>query len=161
MLKFNSTLLRTAMLATALGAFAVPALAQDADTVAPAAAMSSHAAKRDAMVEQRIQTLHDKLKITPEQEDDWSKVAATMRDNEESIHDLIKERHDNGGSMTAIDDMENYQKIVQAHADGLAKTIPAFETLYNDMSDDQKKNADKVFSSFNGPHGKMKHKKSS
>jgi iron-sulfur cluster repair protein YtfE (RIC family) len=111
-------------------------------------------------VETRISTLHTKLKITPDQESAWNDVAQAMRDNESSVGTLVKDRHENAKSMTAVDDLESYEKISQAHADGLKKVVASFETLYNDMSPDQKKNADMVFGNFEGHndwhHGKAK-----
>jgi hypothetical protein len=104
-------------------------------------------------VEQRIKTLHDKLKITSDQESEWGDVAQAMRDNETALSQLIAERHQNAGTQNAVEDLQSYQKITQAHADGLGKLIPAFETLYNDMSDSQKKNADQVFGQFEGARG--------
>jgi hypothetical protein len=107
-------------------------------------------------VETRIHTLHDKLGITAAQESEWSDVAQAMRSNESSMGSLIQARHTSGATMTAVDDLESYQKIAQAHADGLGKVISAFQTLYEDMSDDQKKNADEVFGKFEGHRGMSK-----
>jgi len=107
-------------------------------------------------VEQRIKTLHDKLKITAAQESEWGDVAQAMRDNETSMSQLIEERRANAKTMSAVEDLQSYQKIAQAHADGLAKLIPAFETLYTDLSDTQKKNADEVFGRFEGHRGMSK-----
>ncbi len=101
-------------------------------------------------VEMRIQNLHDKLKITTDQEDKWNAVAQVMRDNEKSIHVMIDQRHQQGQSMNAVDDLDSYQKIADEHADGLKRLIPVFKDLYNTMSDDQKKNADEVFGRFEG-----------
>lgn len=101
-------------------------------------------------VENRISTLRDKLKITAAQDTEWQVVAQTMRDNESSIHQLIKSRHENAATMTAVDDLQSYADITQAHADGIKKLIVAFQALYNDLSDKQKSNADKVFSGFEG-----------
>ena len=106
-----------------------------------------------AFVEKRIQTLHDKLMITPDQEAAWTNVAEAMRENENGIGELIHQRHANPENMTAVDDLESYQKIAQAHADGLKKVVTAFESLYSQMSDSQKQNADKVFSTFEGHPG--------
>ena len=107
-------------------------------------------------VEDRISTLHSKLMITPDQESAWSDVASAMRDNEKEIGGLIKDRHEKGMSMTAVEDLQSYQAIAQAHADGLKNVISSFSSLYDSMSDDQKKNADKVFGTFegHGPDGK-------
>lgn len=115
-------------------------------------------------VETRIKTLHDKLQITPDQESAWNDVAQSMRDNEANMHDVIEARHANASKMTAIDDLQSYQKIAQAHADGMGKLISSFSSLYDSMSPEQQKNADQVFGSFEGHRGMAKasaHKKGS
>ncbi|MGE3622650.1 MAG: Spy/CpxP family protein refolding chaperone [Bdellovibrionales bacterium] len=101
-------------------------------------------------VENRIKNLHDKLKITPEQESAWNDVAQTMRDNEEKMHELVKARHEEAKSMSAPEDLESYEKIAEAHANGIKKMASAFQSLYDDMSPEQKKNADSVFDRFEG-----------
>ncbi len=110
-------------------------------------------------VEERIKTLHAKLMVTPEQEAQWSDVAQAMRDSEANVSSLIQERHKNAGSMNAVDDLESYQTIAQAHADGLKQVNAAFKNLYATMSDAQKKNADTVFDHYegHGPEGKPMH----
>jgi hypothetical protein len=105
-------------------------------------------------VEARIKELHTKLKITPAQEELWNNVTQVMRDNATTMEALTKARSEEASTMTAIDDLKSYGEIVEAHADGIRKFIPAFEPLYANMSDAQKKNADKVFSH----HGHMKSK---
>jgi len=148
-------------------ALAVPAHAQDdsdamtsSAPAAPADSSPAHMAMKGNHVEDHIKSLHDKLKITADQEQQWGVVAQTMRDNEKAIHALIEERHGNAGSLTAVDDLKSYERIADEHADGLKKLIPAFETLYDAMSDDEKKNADTVFGTYegHGPH-KAKHSK--
>jgi hypothetical protein len=109
-----------------------------------------HHDKAAMNVETRIKTLHDKLMLKPDQEHDWQAVAQDMRDNEAKIHQLITARHENPDNMTAVDDLQSYQQITQAHADGLQKLTTDFGTLYNGMSDAQKKNADMVFGKFEG-----------
>lgn len=158
---------RLAAVAVLLGSLAAaPAFA--ADATAPAAAPTTamhkhheHHGKEDMAqkVEDRIKTLHAKLNLTPEQEDLWNTVAQAMRDSETEISTLIHERHENGGKLTAVEDLQSYQKIAQAHADGLGKVASAFSDLYDKMSDDQKANADKVFGGFEGHEHGHKHGK--
>jgi hypothetical protein len=95
-------------------------------------------------VETRIKELHAKLQITPAQEEQWSKVAQVMRDNEKQMDTLIKTRAERA-QMNAIDDLKSYAEITDAHADGMKRFTPVFETLYDTMSEPQKKNADAVF----------------
>lgn len=106
-------------------------------------------------VEKRISDLHSKLRITPAQEPQWTAVAQAMRDNAKSMDALIKERSANSKTMTALDNLRSYEKLADAHEDGLKKLIPAFQALYDTMSDDQKKSADAAFRS-QGSHEKHK-----
>ena len=161
-----ATTLRSITTAAALAAiiggcaFVSPSYADNAP--APAATSTTpavhkhHHHKTENMadrVEDRIKALHEKLKITADQEEAWGKVADAMRDNEKSIKALIDERHQNAGTASAIDDLKSYQQIAKAHAEGLENVIDAFQPLYDSLSEDQKKNADSVFGTFEGHRG--------
>jgi periplasmic protein CpxP/Spy len=115
-------------------------------TPPPAAQPSPVRPTRVDRVEARITSLHAQLKITPAQEPQWNAFAQVMRDNAKTVDALIQSRVQNAKTMTAVDDLHAYQGIADAHAEGLKKLIPAFEALYASMSDEQKKNADAVFS---------------
>jgi periplasmic protein CpxP/Spy len=118
-------------------------------TTTPAAA-TNPAGERTAGVEQRIQQLHSELKITPDQESKWNSVAQAMRDNATSMDKLVAEKRQQAPqSMTAVEDLKTYQEFTQAHLDGLKNLTSAFSSLYDSMSDQQKKNADEVFAKFN------------
>ena len=112
--------------------------------------MRRHQQALDEQLDKRIKTLHDKLGVTAGQEAKWAEVAQTMRANETSIDQLAQDRYEKRKDMTAIDDLQSYEAIAEAHADGLKKMIPVFQALYADMSDDQKKEADEVFGRFEG-----------
>jgi acyl-coenzyme A synthetase/AMP-(fatty) acid ligase len=112
-------------------------------------------ASAEDRVEARITDMHAKLKITQAQEDQWAKVAQVMRDNEKTIEPLIKARTANAKTMTAVGDLKSYGEITDAHADGIKKFTPVFATLYDSMSDAQKKEADVLFR-----HGRKMSKKS-
>lgn len=112
--------------------------------------MQRHEKAMEQHVEKRIKTLHDKLGITAAQESKWGDVAQAMRDNETSLSQLMQQRYENRKTMSAVDDLQSYETIAQAHIDGLKKLIPVFQTLYADMSDDQKKDADEAFGQFEG-----------
>ncbi len=98
----------------------------------------------DKNIEARIKSLHSQLKIAPEQENNWNAVAQVMRHNQKAIHDLLQERRANT-TMTAIQNLESYQRVSTEHAAGIQRLIPVFTALYNSMSDQQKKTADAVF----------------
>ncbi len=118
-----------------------PALAQSPS------AMSSHeasAAEHEDTIDQRINSLHAELKITPAEESKWQAVATTMRDNAASMEKLASDKAAEK-TMTAVEDLQSYQQFAQAHVEHLKKLTAAFETLYNTMPAEQKKTADAVF----------------
>ena len=136
--QFTSTFARAVTVA-ALGA---------AIAFAPSAALAVDKASkpsREDRVEMRIKSMHSQLKITPAQEPQWAKVMEVMRDNAKSMDKLTKARYGSGKPMTAVDDLKSYGEITDAHADAIKRLVPAFATLYADMSDGQKKTADTVF----------------
>jgi periplasmic protein CpxP/Spy len=113
---------------------------------------AAHAADGDAApasspegVELRIKELHDRLKISKSQEDQWGKIGGQMRDHAKAAHELALARQKNATSMTAVQDLQTYAQIAQVHADGMKQFLDLFAPLYDGMSDDQKKTADSVF----------------
>ena len=101
----------------------------------------------DAKVEARIKTMRSKLHITSAQETQWNAVAQVMRDNAHAMADLREEATEQAKSMSAIDHLKSYAAITDAQAAGIHKFLPAFQALYDTMSDTQKKNADALFRS--------------
>ncbi len=103
-------------------------------------------ATKEETLDQRIDSLHTALKITSDEESKWNGVAQAMRDNAAAMQKLVAEKSaQTPQSMTAVDDLNTYQKFAQAHVDGLKNLTASFQTLYDSMPDAQKKVADQVF----------------
>ncbi|OZI34533.1 hypothetical protein CAL29_13610 [Bordetella genomosp. 10] len=158
----NSRIALQAALWTAAALAGAPAIAQTATgpanpaapaamTTAPANAKTATPHRTNDRVEKHIKSLHDQLKITAAQESQWDAVAQTMRDNADQIDALVEKRNANT-SMTALDDLNSYADMTQANSDGVKKLAAVFAPLYNSMSDEQKKNADKVFGEAHNRH---------
>jgi hypothetical protein len=126
-----------------------PSTTEPTTAPAPTAAAPSSGSVMpvNSRLEAHIKDLHAKLKITKDQEDKWKALADVMRENASEMEGLVKTRAENAKSMSAVDDLNAYSKITDAHAEGLKKFIAAFSTLYDSMSDAQKKNADALFRS--------------
>jgi hypothetical protein len=108
-------------------------------------AMPAPAPAENAPVEARIKDLHKRLKITDAQKAQWDALAQVMRENAQTMADLQKQRASDVNAMNAVDVVKSYGEVIQAHEDGMKKFIPAFEALYNSLSDAQKKIADSMF----------------
>ncbi len=104
-----------------------------------------------------IAHLHEKFQITPAQENLFQKLADVMRENADTMRLLAKKRADGAKTSTAVDDLKSYSEISEAHAAGIKKMIPAFQALYDNMSDARKKAADDEFREHYAEHHHRKH----
>jgi periplasmic protein CpxP/Spy len=92
----------------------------------------------------RIKYLHDRLRITTEQEPLWEAVAQAIRDSADGLTPLLKERLRAATNGSAPDLLRSYETLGDAQLSGLKKIIIAFDPLYTGLSDSQKKIADAV-----------------
>jgi LTXXQ motif family protein len=139
----NSADLAQARASKSLAAHEILAQAAPPATTEPAPAPS----EADAAVEGRIKELHQKLHITTAQQTQWNNLVQVMRDNAKAMIDLQKQRAQDVNSMTAVDAVKSYAAVIEAHEAGMNKFVPAFQALYDSMSDAQKKIADAMFRS--------------
>ncbi len=141
-----------------LALLASPALAQTAATStgatsngappagAPPAAIAPHAAAHSpAAVEQRIQHLHAQLRITPQEQSQWDAFAQIMRQNADNMRTAIDQRGSQMGSMDAAQNMQSYAQLAQVHAQDMQQMAATFQALYQDMTPEQRQNADQLF----------------
>ena len=124
-----------AVLAPALAQATNPERAADGQAL-PAPAFDQTAA--------RIKYLHDRLRITAEQEPLWETVAQVIRDNAEGLTPLLKERLRAATNGSATDLLRAYETLGDTQLNSLRKIIAAFDPLYSGLSDGQKKIADAV-----------------
>lgn len=98
-----------------------------------------------AGVDDRIAELHEELGITPQEEPRFDAFAAVMRANAQSMATLFQRARTASPDVTAPDRLRFYAQVSAAHADGMQKLVPVFETLYQSLSGAQKKAADMAF----------------
>jgi protein CpxP len=96
-------------------------------------------------VETRIKQLHAQLHITPAEEAQWNQFAQVMRDNARAMDEAAAQRAAKFPTMTAVQDLQSYEQLAEAHVQHLQKLIPAFQALYDSMPAEQKQLADQVF----------------
>lgn len=136
-----------AMLLATTPALMPSASAQPA--VAPRKPASAEGADRiEARVEQRITQLHRRLQITAPQEPAWNAFAKVMRDNAASIEQAYQQRMAKLQTMSAVENLQTFAAIEQTRAKDIENLSTAFQSLYGQMSDDQKKIADQAFRNF-------------
>jgi len=99
-------------------------------------------------MEARIAELHQRLAITPAQEEQWRKLADTMRENAKEVEAKAYEREQALDTMSVIDDLRSYEALAKVHAENLGRLVEEFEPLYASMSPEQKKRADEEFRGY-------------
>ncbi len=134
---------------SAFAAVAAPPTAGDPTVVRASTANGdqSKSAGRgmEAKVEQRINDLHTKLQISPAQQSQWDNFTRVMRDNAREMDATFQQRLQALPNMTAAENMQSYAKVAAEHSQDMQKLAPAFQSLYDTMSDNQKRTADRVF----------------
>ena len=139
----------------ALLALSAAALAQPAQSPAPAAppaAASSPMTSQpvpgknmEERVENHIKQLHAQLHITPAEQPQWDQFAQVMRENARDMDQAFTQRAQQYPTMNAMQNMQSYEQMAEAHVQHLQKLVPAFDNLYNAMPEQQKKLTDQVF----------------
>lgn len=96
-------------------------------------------------IEQRIKDLHARLQISGAEQPLWNRFAEVMRENGRSMEETFQQRVKTLPTMTAIENMRSYASLATEHAREVETLMPAFQTLYASMPDEQKRLADQVF----------------
>jgi hypothetical protein len=112
----------------------------------PSAGQSGEAMQN--LVERRIADLHSRLHITSEQSQQWDQFAQVMRDNARDLDQGYHQRSEKLNSMSAVDNLQSYAQLQQERAQDMQKLVPAFQTLYGALSDQQKQQADQMFRNY-------------
>jgi hypothetical protein len=68
-----------------------------------------------------------------------------MRENARDMDQAFMQRAQQYPTMNAVQNMQSYEQIAEAHAQHLQKLVPAFDNLYNAMPEQQKELTDRVF----------------
>jgi periplasmic protein CpxP/Spy len=98
----------------------------------------------EALLEARISKLHQDLQITRAQEPQFAAFADTMRSNARAMHAVLLEQIKNM-DLKAVNALLFFQKRIAIENESLKKLVPAFQTLYANMSNQQKVDADTIF----------------
>lgn len=130
----------------ALAVAVASAQAEDPSTPAPGGGTAAPAqpSRSGDPVDARIAYLHDRLRITAEQEDAFAAVAEAMHENSRSFVPFLKARLHAITYGTAPEVLAAYRTLGEGQVDALKRIVDAFETLYGRLSESQKKIADAV-----------------
>lgn len=101
-----------------------------------------------ATLDQRIARMKQTLGITPAQQAAWNDFSGVMRQNADAIEHAYRNRSDHMKTMTASENLRDYASIEQDRAQGVQHLAASFDTLYGQLSDQQKQAADTMFRQY-------------
>jgi protein CpxP len=108
-------------------------------------AAASRARTPESWAEHQLSRLHRQLHITGGQEADWNKFREVTLAGARDLAQLYRQRADTFEKMNAVENLKDYQRILQKQAEDLGQKIAAFEALWNTLSPEQKETADRIF----------------
>ena len=101
--------------------------------------------RRFDLVDQRIASLHEQLKITPSEALPWNAFARTIRDNAESMERAFQRRAQQLPTMSAEQALDSYADIAQLLARNMRSLSKSFAKLYRALTPEQRQIADQLF----------------
>ncbi len=124
-----------------------PALAQTTPAASslPAASPAPASPAIEAHINERVKSLHDQLHITAAQEQNWQGFASVMRSNMEASAMAMTARQQRFESMNAVEDLQSYADMTVQEAQRLSRLVGPLQTLYAQLTPDQKLSADRIF----------------
>jgi len=128
---------------------ATPQQAADSKAVKRTAAKSTTARMDkswEERTEQRIADLQAQLLITVEQQKAFDDLAAVMRENSKVARANWEKWYKEAGKLNAVDSLKAHASMSDVRAKSMERLVAVFDTLYKQLSDEQKKVADDVFS---------------
>jgi protein CpxP len=100
------------------------------------------------LVEGRAAFLKAELKITPAQEPQWQQFAAAMRQNAQSLDQVIAAARQHRAAPTnAVERMEMQAQFARVRAENEARLVNAFRPLYSSLSPEQQQVANELMAS--------------
>jgi hypothetical protein len=106
----------------------------------------------NSQIDREIADLKKQLKITPQQEPQFNAFAEIMRSNAQEMDAQMSQGSPNQNP-NAVEALKREQQLTETQAAGLKRLVPALQSLYDTLSDPQKKIADKVIGGGGGEPG--------
>ena len=94
-------------------------------------------------IDGQIADLQKKLRITPAQQPQFDAFAQVMRQNAQAMDAVMRQQEQSRGT-TAVDELRASAQLAEAEAEGLKRLLPALQSLYDGLPDQQKRLADSV-----------------
>lgn len=134
--------------ALALGSAATAATISTQST-APGASRAQADAAPQGPAEQatqgRLDRLYSVLRITVTERPAWSSFAQIVLTNARTIDRLDSQRDETLPRMNAVQNMQSYAAITVQEEQDLRRAVPAFQTLYGELTPAQQRAADQQF----------------
>jgi protein CpxP len=133
-----------AMLSLGLAASQAPAQTGTRPNSAPAGQKQTAAAPAGNSVDAKLAEVKKQLAITPAQQPHFDRFADIVKQNAQAIEALVQTAQQTA-QRDAVEGLRTAANFAQTEADNLKRLVPALESLYASLTDQQKRTADRIF----------------
>jgi hypothetical protein len=102
--------------------------------------------------DRQVADLKKQLKITPQQEPQFNAFAEALRNNAQDLDTQMRQGSANQNT-NAVEELKQAQQLTETQAAGLKRLVPVLQSLYDSLSDQQKKTADMIMGGGGGQGG--------
>jgi hypothetical protein len=100
------------------------------------------------MAQQHLTELRNILGITASEQPAWNQFAETALGNARTLDQLYRQRAETLPSMNAVQNMRSFAQIESQKASNVQRALPAFESLYAELTPGQRQAADQVLRNY-------------
>lgn len=134
--------------AATLSTYANDQTAETGATTVQAPAPNYRGWSVERVAQQRLTELHNTLGITASEQPAWNQFAETALGNARTLDELYRQRAETLPSMNAVQNMRSFAQIESQKAANVQRALPAFESLYAELTPGQRQAADQTFRNY-------------
>jgi hypothetical protein len=134
--------------AATLATYSNDQTAGTAGAAAQASAPSYRGWSVEGMAQQHLRELHNTLGITASEQPAWNQFAETALGDARTLDQLYRQRAETLPSMNAVQNMRSFAQIEAQKAANVQRALPAFESLYAELTPGQRQAADQTFRNY-------------
>jgi LTXXQ motif family protein len=112
---------------------------------APTTAQQTRGWSIQQITQERLNHLRDQLRITAAEEPAWNQFAQISIQNAANLDQAYRQRTERVPTANAVQNLQSFAQIQMEQAQDMQRLVPAFQSLYSKLTQQQQQIADQTF----------------
>jgi len=112
---------------------------------APTTAQQTRGWSIQQITQERLNHLRDQLRITAAEEPAWNQFAQISIQNAANLDQAYRQRTERVPAANAVQNLQSFAQIQMEQAQDMQRLVPAFQSLYSKLTQQQQQIADQTF----------------